>query len=310
MAAFLHNIRRKVMDITLKDKTVDQNYETLKQGFDTLVGLTDTISKRLDAHIGQFRGFNATSDQLTAAFAAILQKAPPDHPYVALSADSKTATEALLKEGDATIQQITDTSVKRVKDLTAVFAQFNARLKQRDEARANYDYYVNKVKKLHESRDKLKASGKGESPKEVEHREQNEKKMDDATNVYNTTNAGIVNDLNHLWEHRFDYLGPILADLMSAELAYAKLFHQQFANLRIPQATSASVIEFKNVSQVAGNVAGGGADAGGSISFSQPPQQQRSDTLDAHMMPPAALPNADPSAPQAVHDGSNDLLSQ
>jgi len=246
MTNLLHKMRRGILSFGIS-KTADQNFETLKQGFDTLVGLTDTIAKRLDAHVGQLHGLASSNDQFAIAFSAIMQKAAPDNPYVALSNEAKDGAAALSKQDEASKKQLAETAQKRIADLQRAYTEFQKRIKLREEACKNYDYYVNKVKKLHGDRDKLKAGGKAEAPKDVEHREQNEKKLDNATRDYTDLNNALVQDLNHLWEHRFDFLGPVLAEVLAVQLQFSEGFFHIIGNMKITKVEPSVPLEFKSV---------------------------------------------------------------
>jgi len=156
---------------------------------------------------------------------------------------------------------------------------------------------VNKVKKLHGDRDKLKAGGKAEAPKDVEHREQNEKKLDNATRDYTDLNNALVQDLNHLWEHRFDFLGPVLAEVLAVQLQFSEGFFHIIGNMKIPKVEPSVPLEFKSVPNIGG---------GGTAAAPAPNAASQQDVV-AVAVQPTVQPTVAATGPPPANEGVQEL---
>jgi len=192
------------------------------------------------------RGMCSTGEQFGLVFSSMMEKAPADHSFIKFSNESKDTLTSILKAQENAAGKIVLSAQNKIENLNKSFIEFRSRMKAREESRSNYDYYMNKVKKLHEAREKTLASGKQELPKDTQHVTDNEKKLEDATNSFQDVNNRLVNDLTFLWEHRFDYLAPILADVISAETEFAATYHMSLQKLRIPAYPQTADLDFKS----------------------------------------------------------------
>ncbi len=108
--------------------------------------------------------------------------------------------------------------------LTCCDEQIKDRIKAREAARLDFDYRTGQVKSAQESRDKLIAKGKSESPKDAEKRVLAESKLADATNLWNNTNSALIDDLTHLHDNRLGLLGMIYTEFLAVQKAFAAGF--------------------------------------------------------------------------------------
>jgi len=151
-----------------------------------------------------------------------------------VNVDSKAVFTNMKKQSEEVEKLLTSTTLKRLNDLVKIFNSLQERIKEREESRKNFDYYVHKVKGLRESHEKLLKQGKQEPPKDTERRVQNEKKLEEATAQYTNVNNLLTTDLSHLWDSRFDVVGPVLVEAMAGEVNFANTLQQVMAGLNVP----------------------------------------------------------------------------
>jgi len=239
----LKKIKRNVVSLANSQKTIDSNYDVAHANFEELVKFVEGIKKNFATHLSHMKGWIQTSTQMTGEFNTFFQKTP-NHRLTGFLDETKRVQDEFQHQAETDEKTTEGAALKRLTAIWDLFVAMRGRMKARDEAKNNFDYYASKIKRIHESRDKEKAHGKPETQKEVEERERNERKFEDATVTYQSSNAQVIKDLTQLWDTRIDYLGPVLAEIISGDLAFANAC-TDLKSITLPP-TPPFAIEFKS----------------------------------------------------------------
>jgi len=174
--------------------------------------------------VGHTKGLCVTGSNVSDDFHTAFAKSPT-HPFTPLTETSKRVHNTLATvKSDIIAKAFDENALLKVKELEDIFVKLKIRLQEREELRESMDYYTAKVAKLQKARDQLAAKNQKESPKDEERRIRNEKTLEDTRGNFQEKNAALTAELSQWWERRFDFLGPILADFLAAEKAFATLY--------------------------------------------------------------------------------------
>jgi len=229
---FFSSLKKEVLTIG-QTKTTDQHFDTAKQNYDSFVSSCTLVKQHIDTWQSTTKGMCVNSELIAGDFKHLMQQTTT-HPFSALSGDGKATQSANFKHFEVCEKQLEVTCGAKLRLLTAHFNNIKDRMKARESARLDFDYRTGQVKSAQESRDKLIAKGKSEAAKDAEKRVLAEKKLEDATALWNTLNTQLVNDLVHLHENRLSLVGNIYIEFLSVQKAFAAGFANNMDLLSVP----------------------------------------------------------------------------
>jgi len=127
----------------------------------------------------------------------------------------------LEKKSQVAAQSMEQTAIQRLNVLLDRFAEIKSKIAIRDEVRSKMDYEALQVDKARTNKEKLGAKGQKESPKEEETRRKHENQLALLTKEYEDHNTALIQQISDFWDKRFDLLGPVLSDFLTAEKIFS-----------------------------------------------------------------------------------------
>ncbi|GAB5358002.1 hypothetical protein AAMO2058_000421600 [Amorphochlora amoebiformis] len=106
-------------------------------------------------------------------------------------------------------------------------AQVKARMKERNEARLQYDHYLNKLDKLKKEKEKVTSSGSLATWKNKDKFHRNEKKFAKAKDDYEKLNSNVVEEMTILHNNRFVHINKFCSSFVKMQMFYFAAYGKQ-----------------------------------------------------------------------------------
>lgn len=150
-----------------------------------------------------------------------------------LVTQAQTLSARISKESFEQVEtDLKENVIAKADDLVKKLEDLKKRIQHRQETRLNFDHYVQKVGGLRKKHEDAMKKGK-ESVKDLERLQRNEEKLQEMSAYFRKVNKELVVDLENLWRDRFSVLGPIFANMLSAQQRLLSVMHSSFQELQI-----------------------------------------------------------------------------